>query len=84
MSSIRSLWAGKLFHSADLTLLADRQLSSKHFVRHHQGSHWQYHTKLGATFVLLLWAASECVNNELAERDIWNVSQSRPLVYCIF
>lgn len=39
--------------------------------------------KLGCGAVLLLWAGSECINNEIAEKDVWNVRnteyESQPL-----
>jgi hypothetical protein len=46
----------------------------QHFHRYSPSTQWVFHIKLGCTLVLLLWALSECINNELSERDIWNVS----------
>jgi len=72
LATVRSIWAGAFLKSTSHTLLAERQLSTKHFNRHAQSTQWRFHIKLGCTAVLLLWAFSECINNEISERDVWN------------
>ena len=41
--------------------------------KHGMNDQWQQHIKMGSVLVLLLWAISECFNNETTGREIWRV-----------
>jgi hypothetical protein len=62
-------------------------LSLQHFNNQSAGTQWSFSVKIGSIAVLLLWALSECINNELSEKDIWNVSSNNSvqiaLVHCV-
>jgi len=74
---IRRTWSSLVFHCGDHSLLADRQLASEYYYGGREDSissngKWMFYLKGGGIAVLLLWAVSECFNNEATEREIWN------------
>jgi hypothetical protein len=75
-SRAAALDEGNTFGSVGLRIGLYRtySLSLQHFNNQSAGTQWSFSVKIGSIAVLLLWALSECINNELSEEDIWNVS----------
>jgi len=75
---IRKTWSSLVFHCGDHGRLADSELASEYYGREGVSSSsssndkWVFYLKGGGIVVLLLWAVSECFNNEATEREIWN------------